>query len=87
MSELMIKLVYNLKTGKKDVLIDFVSDVDALPIEHERDHKRLVESLLGKGVLTPDELGEVAVRRLTPAPATQSQEASPEEPKTQAEQG
>jgi hypothetical protein len=87
MSEIMIKLIYNLKTGKKDVLIDFVSDIDALPIEHERDHKKLVQELLGKGVLTPDELGEVAVRRLTTAPTTQHQEPSLEAPKTQAEQG
>ena len=87
MSEIMIKLVYNLKSGKKDVFIDFVSDIDALPIEHERDHKRLVQDLLGRGVLTPDELGEVAVRRVTNTPSAQRQEAPIEAPKTQAEQG
>jgi len=87
MSEVMIKLVYNLKSGKKDVFIDFVSDIDALPIEHERDHKRLVQELLGRGILTPDELGEVAVRRLTNSPITQNQEAPIEAPKAQAEQG
>jgi len=87
MSEIMIKLVYNLKSGKKDVFIDFVSDIDALPIEHERDHKRLVQDLLGRGVLTPDELGEVAVRRVTNTPNAHSQEAPLEAPVTQAEQG
>jgi len=87
MSEIMIKLVYNLKSGKKDVFIDFVSDIDALPIEHERDHKRLVQDLLGRGVLTPDELGEVAVRRVTTTLSAQRQEAPIEAPKTQAEQG
>lgn len=69
MGDITIRMQYNLKTGKKDVWIDLVSEPDSLPIEHEQDHRRIVEQLLGKGVLQADELGEVEVRRLEPEQA------------------
>ena len=64
MAELTIKLVYNLNTGKQDVFVDFVSEDDALPIEHEKDHRKIIENLLGQGILKANELGEVKVTRL-----------------------
>lgn len=64
LAELTIKLVYNLNTGKQDVFIDFVSEDDALPIEHEKDHRKVIEKLLGQGILKADELGEVKINRL-----------------------
>jgi hypothetical protein len=64
LAELTIKLVYNLNTGKQDVFVDFVSEDDALPIEHEKDHRKIIENLLGQGILKPNELGEVKVTRL-----------------------
>jgi hypothetical protein len=66
MAEITLRLRYNLQTGRKDLFIDYHSDDDALPIEHEQDHRAIVESLLGKGVLKRDELGEVVVRRAQP---------------------
>ncbi len=66
MGDITIRMQYNLKTGKKDVWIDLVSEPDSLPIEHEQDHRQIVELLLGKGVLQADELGEVEVRRIQP---------------------
>lgn len=63
MAELNIKLIFNTLTGKKDILIDYESDKDALPIEHEMDHKMLIEKLLGKGILEANEVGEVIVSR------------------------
>jgi len=86
MSEITIRLRYNLNSGKKDILIDYHSDEDALPIEHEDDHRTVVEQLLGRGVLRQDEVGEVVVRRLTPdttpplsQPPMPTQEATAEE--------
>lgn len=64
MAEVTIKLIYNLNTGKQDILIDFVSDEDALPFEHERDHRSIIEALLGQGILNPDSVGEVVINRL-----------------------
>ncbi len=69
MGDITIRMQYNLKTGKKDVWIDLVSEADSLPLEHEQDHRRIVEQLLGKGVLQGDELGEVEVRRIQPEQA------------------
>ena len=46
MSDITIRMQYNLKTGKKDVWIDLVSEPDSLPVEHEQDHRRIVEQLL-----------------------------------------
>ena len=64
MADITIKLVYNLETGKQDIYVDFVSDDDALPIEHERDHRQLIEQLIGQGVLKPNDVGQVKVSRL-----------------------
>ncbi len=72
MGDITIRMQYNLKTGKKDVWIDLVSEADSLPLEHEQDHRRIVEQLLGKGILQADELGEVEVRRLQPEQASQA---------------
>ena len=64
MADITIKLIYNLETGKQDIYVDFVSDDDALPIEHERDHRQLIEQLIGQGVLKPSDVGQVKVSRL-----------------------
>lgn len=66
MAEINIRLIYNLETGKKDIYIDFESDSDALPIEHEEAHRGIVEQLIGQKVITEQEAGEVVVRRVEP---------------------
>jgi hypothetical protein len=43
-----IKLVVNPTTGKREVDIAYESDSDALPMEHEEEHRRLVEKVVGK---------------------------------------
>ena len=45
MAELRIRLEVDPKTGKKQLVIDYASDSDALPVEHEEEHRRLVEKL------------------------------------------
>ncbi len=69
MAELTIRLVSNPRTGKRDIHVDYHGEDDALPMEHERDHRALVAQLVGEGVLDPDEAGEVRVRRGEPARA------------------
>ena len=63
MSELTIHLRVNPETGKKDILIDLRSDGDALPNEHEHQHRQLVEKLIGEGILGKAEVGNVVVQR------------------------
>jgi hypothetical protein len=62
MAEMLIVLRRDPKTGKQNIVVKLDSDPDALPIEHEQLHKRLVEKLVGKG-LKPEDLGEVIITR------------------------
>jgi hypothetical protein len=83
MAEVTIRLVANPRTGKRDIYIDYTSEEDALPHEHEKDHRRVVEELLGKGILDEDEVGEVNVQRVKPGSAQKSEElAAAERDKT-----
>jgi len=70
----------NLKTGKKDIIIDYQSDEDAMRHEHERDHKKLVENLIGEGLIEAAEVGEVVIKReeAPPPPITGKQTEPPE---------
>jgi hypothetical protein len=81
MSEITIKLTFNLETGKKDILIDYDGDADALPHEHEKHHRHIVQTLLGNGVLTKKELGNVAVSRGGQVQHEQKTESQPQAPK------
>lgn len=81
MAEIYIKLIYNLESGKKDIFIDFESDADALPIEHEEGHRDIVEQLIGQKVVSAEEVGDVVIKRLEPqgkAETSNEQSAEPE---------
>ena len=62
MAEMIIMLRRDPNTGKQNIIIKLDSDPDALPIEHEQLHRRLVEKLVGKG-LDPEDMGELIVER------------------------
>jgi hypothetical protein len=62
MAQLTIRLRRDPDTGMPDIVVSLRSDEDALPQEHERQHKRLVESLIG-GPLPDDGEGRVVVER------------------------
>ncbi|AGC44681.1 hypothetical protein MYSTI_03369 [Myxococcus stipitatus DSM 14675] len=74
MASLILRLVVNPATGRKDVVIQYESDSDALPMEHEEEHRRLVDQLIAGGALKASELGRVVVQRDTPS----GQAATPE---------
>ena len=63
MAEMTIRLRCDPETGKKDIIITLRSDADALPHEHEQQHKALVDKLLEKGIVKATELGQVVVER------------------------
>ena len=73
MAEMTIRLVSNPSTGKRDIYIDYESQDDALPHEHEQDHHDVVERLLGQGILDPDEIGQIKVGRVRPEPPQREQ--------------
>lgn len=73
MAEMTIMLRRDPNTGKQNIIVKLDSDPDALPIEHEQQHRELVAKLLGK---KPEDFGEVIVEReaegqpAQPAPAS-----------------
>ncbi len=48
MAEVTIRLRHNPKTGERELVVDYESEDDALPFEHERDHRELVEAVIGR---------------------------------------
>lgn len=50
MAEVTIRFRYNPATGKRELIIGYESESDALPHEHERDHRALAEQLLGQPI-------------------------------------
>jgi hypothetical protein len=77
MAEMTIRLRTDPATGKKDILIDLHSDADALPHEHEQQHRALVQRLIEGGLLKAEELGQVVVEREQPASEPAAPASSP----------
>ena len=68
MAEVHLRLVYNKNTSKHDIYIDYESDTDALPFEHEQQHKEIVQKIIqnaGLDKMTEDDFGEIVIRRLS----------------------
>ena len=84
MGEIQIRFRMNMESGKKDIVIEFESDRDAMRHEHERDHKRIVEQLVGQGVLAAEEVGEVTVERAAPGVSAAPEQRDTEGPQAQA---
>ena len=63
MAEIEIRLTIDPVTKKKNVVISYRSDSDALPMEHEEDHRRIVDRLIEGGALDAAQLGKIVVER------------------------
>lgn len=63
MAEMTIRLECDPVTGKKNLVVTLRRDDDLLPHEHEQRHRQLIEQLIGEGLLTSTELGQVIVQR------------------------
>lgn len=63
MAEVEIRLEIDPVTRKKNVRISYTSDEDALPMEHEEDHRAVVERLIEGGIVSAEEVGDVVVVR------------------------
>jgi hypothetical protein len=66
MAELVLRLRVDPVTGKRSIAIDYASDSDALPIEHEEEHRKLAEKVLDGGLRNED----ITVSREQEAPVT-----------------
>ena len=63
MAEVTIRLSIDPASGKKNVTISYRSDEDALPMEHDDEHRNLVDKLIEGGTLKAEELGKIIVER------------------------
>ncbi len=80
MAEMTIRLMADPTTGKKNIIISLRSDEDALPHEHEQQHRALVDKLINGGILKAEELGTITVTREEEAkqPATPQTTQAPQ---------
>ena len=87
MAELTIRLRCDPATGKKDIIIGLRSDEDALPQEHEQQHRALVEKLIHGGLLKASEVGQIIVEREEEQPAATPAASQPEAERQARKQG
>lgn len=66
MPEITIRLRIDRESGRKDIVIELSEDADLAQWEHEEAHQAIVEKLLGEGVLSRGEVGDVRVTRVRP---------------------
>ncbi|MGC4116942.1 MAG: hypothetical protein QM765_20750 [Myxococcales bacterium] len=78
MPHVTIRLQVDPVTRKKNVIISYESDSGALPLEHEDEHRRLVDKLIEGGALKAQELGKIVVER--PQDEAQGQSSPQAEP-------
>ena len=85
MADIRIRFRFDVETGAKEIVVEYDSDPDALPYEHEQRHREIVEMLVGKGVIGVQDAGAVRVERLTaPRSASPDAEAEGEAPEAEA---
>lgn len=66
MPDLTLRLRVDPTTGKREIVIDYSSDADALPMEHEDEHRRLANKVVEGGLSS----GKVDVSREPDGAAT-----------------
>jgi hypothetical protein len=64
-AELTLRLRVDPVSGRREVVVDYNSDADALPLEHEEEHRRLAGKVVEGGLNGP----AVEVSRPVEAPA------------------
>ncbi len=79
MAEMTIRLQIDPATGKKDIIVSLRSDEDALPQEHEQQHRELVDKLIEGGVVKAGEVGKIVVEREEESAIAQPTESEPQE--------
>lgn len=63
MAELNIRLLIDPTSGKKNIIIEYEADSDALPHEHEEEHRVLIDKLIEGGAVKAEEIGKIVVQR------------------------
>jgi hypothetical protein len=50
MADVILRLRVDPVTGKRELVIDYTSDADALPVEHEQAHRELADRVVDGGL-------------------------------------
>ena len=74
MADVTIRFRHNPSTGKRELVINYESDDDALPHEHERAHRAWVEQILGRPIGEDERLVVERTRSARPAEVTAGRE-------------
>ncbi len=73
MPDLILRLRVDPVTGRREVVVDYSSDADALPMEHEEAHRQLAGGVVDGGLASP----RVEVRRDAEPPGAEAAPAKP----------
>ena len=66
MATLTLRLETDPNTKKKNVWVKYESDSDALPMEHEEAHRKIVAALIAGGTVKAEDMGNVIIERESP---------------------
>lgn len=78
MAELTLRLRVDPVSGRREVVVDYTSDADALPLEHEEEHRRLAGKVVEGGLNGPAvEVSRPQEAPVTPTPAGEQPVAQP----------
>lgn len=53
MADVILRLRVDPATGKRELVIDYTSDAEALPIEHEHAHRAIASRVVAGGLASP----------------------------------
>ena len=77
MADLILRLRVDPATGKRELVIDYTSDADALPIEHEDAHRQLADKVVDGGLAQRQGRGHARGRSRRSTEASRAAEAAP----------
>ena len=80
MATLILRLETDPATKKKNIWIKYESDSDALPMEHEEAHKKLVDALIAGGKVKAEDVGTIRIEREGQVTVVKEAEKKKEEP-------
>ncbi len=59
MGHITLHLDYEPATGRKEIRVEYESEADRTRVEHEAEHRHIVETLAGKGLVSAENAGRV----------------------------
>lgn len=87
MAHVTIRLELDPVSRRRTVVVSYRSDADALPSEHEEEHRAVVQKLLEGGLISGEEAGRIRVERAEGAPQATPGSTGQEEPARHAVEG